>query len=477
MEIFADTLEKHSAYPILFGADFNPISNHEAVKLADEIAGLIRPREILIQITSNTVSSILGYIGFLRNRSIPILLPEVLKNEFLLKIVNQFQPGYIWAPSSFEISGIEFTERFRYRDYVLLKLPTASDVAPNPELALLLPTSGSTGNPEMVRISYKNLTSNAQSIIDYLKLDETSRAITTLPMNYSFGLSIINTHLASKGSLVVNTFSVAERGFWNLVHTFKPTHFAGVPYTYQILKRFKSLISTSLSLEVFLQAGGKLDSKLVLEFCYLLKSVNKSFYVMYGQTEATARMTYLPINQAILKPSSIGRAIPGGRVILIEEDGSEVNHAGSTGELVYFGPNVSLGYAKSREELALGDSNYGRLFTGDLAIKDNDGDFYIVGRKNRIGKVFGIRVNLQDLEDHLSANEVEAVCISLENQLKICTTSSVEKMKITTIVSKYLGVSAAGLQVLSIDAFPRSPSGKISYSELEQVLKRNLSDD
>ena len=250
----------------------------------------------------------------------------------------------------------------------------------------------------MVRQSYNNILSNTESIVEYLNLDSTERPITTLPMNYTYGLSIINSHLYAGATILLTENTLIQKEFWNFFKTEQATSFGGVPYTYEMLKKLRFSRMNLPSLRYMTQAGGKLSPELHKEFAQDCIDKNRKFIVMYGQTEATARMAYLPSEYALKKYGSMGIAIPGGSFSLIDDNGNEITEDNITGELIYKGANVTLGYAESRSDLIKGDENHGVLLTGDMAKRDKDGFYYIVGRKKRFLKMFGKRVNLDEVE-------------------------------------------------------------------------------
>jgi acyl-CoA synthetase (AMP-forming)/AMP-acid ligase II len=324
------------------------------------------------------------------------------------------------------------------------------------DLALLLTTSGSTGSPKLVRLSYANLLSNALSIAEYLSINENERPITTLPMHYSFGLSVINSHLLKGATLLLTDKSLMEKDFWSLLKKEQATSLSGVPYTYEMLKRLRFFRMDLPSLRTLTQAGGKLNIELTKEFAEYAQNADKRFFVMYGQTEATARMSYLPYEQSLSKSGSIGIAIPGGAFTLLEE----------SGELIYQGQNVSLGYAESAEDLAKGDENKGILYTGDLAKRDNDGYYYIIGRKKRFIKLFGNRINLDETESVLKTRYVDCACVGTDDKMIVYTTEQGKEAEIKQFISAQLHLNPNAFEVRPIDAIPKNSSGKTIYSEL-----------
>ncbi|MFM2152933.1 MAG: hypothetical protein RL199_1368, partial [Pseudomonadota bacterium] len=261
------------------------------------------------------------------------------------------------------------------------------------DLALLLTTSGSTGDPKLVRLSHRNIVSNADAIATYLGIGPGERALQSLPLHYAYGLSVLNSHLRAGATVVLTQQSFLRPEFWALAGRHAGTSFAGVPYVYETLHRLRFEPAKHPSIRMWTQAGGALNPELVTRFHEKATSAGARFVVMYGQTEATARMSWLSSDRLPAKAGAIGRAIPGGRLRLEPVPGDA-----SQRELVYEGPNVMLGYALVPADLAKGDDLGGVLRTGDLGEQDGDGDFYIRGRLSRFAKLFGHRIGLDDLE-------------------------------------------------------------------------------
>ena len=335
-----------------------------------------------------------------------------------------------------------------------------------PELALLLTTSGSTGSPKFVRQSYQNIEANTVSIVEYLGLTPSERAITTLPLNYTFGLSILQSHLYVGASVILTEHTVFEKQFWALLKEKEATSFGGVPYTFQMLDRLRFLRMDLPSLRYVSQAGGALGKELHLKFAQGLQDQGKKLVVMYGATEATARMSYVPPEHTVEKAGSIGVVIPGGRFTLVDTDGSEITQCNKVGELLYYGDNVTLGYAQCREDLAKADERHGCLETGDMAQRDEDGYYYVVGRKKRFLKIYGNRVNLVEVEQLLAQAGYESACVGEDDHLRIYTTSE-DTAGAVHFLSEKMGIHPAAFSAEHIDRLPRNEAGKILYSELK----------
>lgn len=425
---------------------------------------------LVFNLCLNHIESLHAYVGLLRDRRFKqTLLSPQLNSELLQNLVNIYSPNVVILPSSRSDQLLGYMAHTSTPALNILVRTTPNMTAIHEELAVLLPTSGSTGSPKLVKLSYENLESNARAIANYLEIVETDRAITTLPMNYAFGLSIINSHLLAGASVVLNEFSITEKNFWNLLTTTSSTTFGGVPYTYEILKKFRFEKMSTPTLRYLTQAGGKLSEDLVKYFSETAKAKGLRFIVMYGQTEATARMSYLPWEQTLSKPSSIGIAIPGGKFRLINDAGEDVLTPGVTGELVYEGKNVCFGYATNRDDLSLGDKNLGLLRTNDLAKKDADGYYYIVGRLGRQMKIFGNRIDLDEVEQLLLQIGVSGYCISHLDNLVVFSPQHTQSLEIKNHISELINLNSRFIEVYPIEEVPRNENGKIQYKELEHM--------
>jgi acyl-coenzyme A synthetase/AMP-(fatty) acid ligase len=272
----------------------------------------------------------------------------------------------------------------------------------HPDLALLLSTSGSTGSPKLVRLSRSAVRSNAAAIATYLDLTAVDRGILTLPLHYCYGLSILTSHLYAGAATIVTDWSVLDPCLWDLAAEHGATGLSGVPHTFDQLNQlgFPDLPS----LRYVTAAGGKLAPERVTDLVGLGRSRGWDFFVMYGQTEATARMAYLPPELADTYPQAVGVAVPGGGLRIDRADDRGI------GELVYSGPNVMMGYANRPADLAA-SAELGDLYTGDLARELSPGVFEVIGRRSRFAKVFGLRLDLDEIERRLPC---AAACVEID---------------------------------------------------------------
>ena len=354
----------------------------------------------------------------------------------------------------------------------LRKIYKPSETKCHPDLALCLTTSGSTGSPKLVRLTKRNILANAESITEYLQIDENERPITMLPMYYSYGLSIINSHLLKGATILLTDKTYAQREFWNFLKENEATSMSGVPYTWELLRRLRFMRMDLPSVKTMTQAGGKLNAEIAKEYIQWAKSQDKRFIVMYGQTEATARMSYLPWEKAEEKYASIGVAIPGGEFSLESDQCSafSIQSSVTQGELVYRGPNVSMGYAECAEDLLKGDENHGILHTGDMARVDEDGYYYITGRKKRFVKIWGNRCNLDQIEQLVKPITTTCACAGVDDHITVFVTKDELEKDIKDLLAAKTGLNPIAFAVKCIEAIPVKESGKIDYQLLQQML-------
>ncbi len=443
--------------------------NAEAARFADAIT----EKGLLFCLCENRLGSLVGYVSCLEHHN-PIVLLDGSKDITVLQnLMAIYQPEYVWI-STDKIENIGGKTIYQYATFSLQKMQYEIAVDKpeiNPELALCLTTSGSTGSPKFVRLSSKNLLANAESIAEYLEIDKNERPITTLPSYYSYGVSVINSHLIKGATILLTEGTVAQRDFWSFLKEQKATSMAGVPYTYEMLKMLRFMRMDLPYLKTMTQAGGKLNKDIAKEYIEWAQSKEKRFFVMYGQTEATARMSYLPLENALDKYASIGIAIPRGKFSLIDVNGNTIEELDVDGELVYEGPNVSLGYAECRADLAKGDENNGILHTGDVARRDADGYYYITGRMKRFVKVWGNRCNLDATEQLVKAITTSCACVGVDDKITIFVTEQGLEGQIVNLLAEKTGFNSKAFEVRVIESIPVKSSGKIDYPTMQQMIE------
>ncbi|MET9632583.1 AMP-binding protein [Lentzea sp. NPDC006480] len=326
-------------------------------------------------------------------------------------------------------------------------------------LAVLLGTSGSTGTLKYVRLSQDNIDANARQIVEVLGIDAGERAVQSLPLHYSYGLSVLNSHLLAGAAVVFPGTSLLRPKFWDVMRDNACTSLAGVPYMYTMLRRIGFERISLPDLRTLTQAGGRMAPDEVLRFGRLAADRGGRLVVMYGQTEATARIACVPPERVLDKPDRIGLPVPQGDLSLAAD-----------GELIYRGPNVMLGYAEGRADLSAGDVNRGTLATGDLAEVDDEGYYTIVGRKKRVAKLAGQRVNLDELEALLAPHGPVAA-VEVAGELVLARAGGTAGSDLTRHVRELVGVPSRFIHVRDVGELPRTSSGKTDYAALTATLQ------
>lgn len=359
------------------------------------------------------------------------------------------------------------------QDELVARYVGAAEPDLHKDLALLLSTSGSTGSPKLVRLSRANLLANARSIADYLRIRPDDRALTSLPLHYCYGLSVLNSHLASGAAVVLTDLSVTDECFWDLAARERATSFAGVPYTFDLLDASGFEERDLPHLRYVTQAGGRMAPATVSRYAELGRRRGWDLFVMYGQTEATARMAYLPPDLAATRPTAVGRPVPGGTFTLAPVPGLEQTPGEpEVGELVYTGANVMMGYADNVADLARGPE-LTELHTGDLARQGPDGLWEITGRLNRHAKVFGLRLDLERLERllHDTGDTTRLVAVG------DCLHAFVDRPRRAAVVhTKLAGLASlpvGAVRLHPLAALPLTTTGKCDYAALTRQAEES----
>lgn len=429
-------------------------------------------RKLVFCFCENKPESILGYLALLACNAVPLVLSPTISDKHLKELFQIYSPNFIFAPSVRFVDLGSLKSFFFISEYALTRVDSISNYSINSSLALLISTSGSTGSPKFIRLSRENIMANAEAISQYLAINQHDKPITTLPASYTYGLSIIHSHILNGATIALTSKTFFDAGFWSFLKEVKATSFGGVPYHYEILKKLRFENFELPSLKILTQAGGRMSSDATREFAVSCHRKGIQFVTMYGQAEATARMSYLVHDDLASKAGSIGGAIPGGKLWIVDEKGDKILSPNHPGELMYSGNNVCLGYADNQSDLALGDEFKGLLMTGDIAYFDVDGYFFITGRKKRFLKIFGHRLNLQDLENYLCSSGFITVCAGRDDLIEVYIENINEssRLEIKNKIALEYRISSKAIQVISISEFPRNETGKILYSQLQSKL-------
>lgn len=419
-------------------------------------------RSLMFILADNVVGSMAGYIAAMATKVVPLILSGNMGREMLDKLIETYTPSYIWAPKTKEA---EFNHKqvFSEFGYVLLKTQFPKHKLHH-DLSLLLPTSGSTGSPKLVRHSYQNVEQNARNVAAFFELNQSHRPIAILPMHYTMGLSVVTSHLYAGATLLLIKNSLTSKAFWQFIKENNATSFTGVPFSFEVLFKLRFFRMTLPNLTLLTQGGGKLSKELFSAFAEYAESTGRKFIATYGQTEGTARMAWLPAEMATKKTCSIGKAIPNGQLSLIDENGNEIKEPEQEGEMVYGGPNVTLGYAEKIDDLSKGDENNGVLYTGDIAKRDADGFYYILGRKNRFLKLFGFRVSLDETENMVKSTfDTDCLCLGKDDKMKVLITNPEKKEIIRKFLVEKTGIFHGAFEIESVESVKKNEVGKPVY--------------
>ncbi len=420
-------------------------------------------KSLILILSSFSKDFLVNYLSFLKYGHTQIIIDENIKEEFFNEIVSKYRPEFIFTREYKKILNNKYNIKNKnfLNEYNIYQSKKSQKIKLNRNLAVLLSTSGSTGSNKFVKQTYENIYSNCKNIAKYLKIKTTDRSITNLPLSYSYGLSVINSHFIKGGSIFVTINTILEKMFWQKIYKYKITNLNGVPFFYEILKRIEFEKFNLKYIKFFTQAGGHLDEKLNKYFVeYCLKN-KKKFIVMYGQTEATSRISYLDWKYSLSKLGSIGKAIPGGNL--------KIKKNKKRGELIYQGKNVSMGYSENFKDLIDNDINKGTLHTGDVAKKDADGFFYILGRLNRNIKIYGFRINLDDLERKLIAKSYSCACVGQNELIRIYYSKKNQKKGIYFELLNTFKFKKNYFEMIFVKKIPYSSNGKIKYSKLNEI--------
>lgn len=445
---FAADLERFGDAVALVDTDGRPCSYAELARRADDVTERLgSERRLVLLQAENRVDAIAAYLGALRGGHAVLLVGADAATSS--GIADAYEPDVVVGA-----------------DGALLERHLGSAHELHPDLRLLLSTSGSTGSPKLVRLSASNLDANARSIAGYLGLGPADRAITALPMQYCYGLSVLNSHLSVGASVVCTETSVVDPCFWDAVERHGVTNVAGVPHTFDLLDRAGVDLGHHPSLRFLTQAGGRMAPETVRRWARLGREHDVDLYVMYGQTEATARMAYLPPHLAEHEPDAVGVPVPGGSFRLAPFEGA----APAEGELVYAGPNVMLGYASEPADLALG-ATIDELATGDVARIGDDGLVRIVGRRRDFLKVFGLRIDLREVRRALEDAGIGAEVAGDDTGLAVAVLDGTDIAGARALLAARTSLPDPAVRVAALDAIPRLVNGKVDTRALLDAVR------
>ena len=436
----------------------------EIGQLAQHINSTIPMRSLCFLLVENNVGGIAWTMSMLESRKlVPLILNAKTEETLYQQLVQTYQPTYICAPDHVAVQG-EVVDC--QHQYTLTKI---SDSTPtlHSELSHLLPTSGSTGSPKLVRHKYENIEAAGLNISTFFELKETDRPLMVLPLYYTMGLSMVFSHLRVGATILITGLSMTDPNFWKFIKEQQATSFTGVPYSFQILNLMRFFRMDLPHLELLTQGGGKMPTDLNVKFAEYCRDNGKRWIATYGQSECTARMAYLPAKWALDKVGSIGIAVPNGELSLMDTEGHPITSPHTEGEMCYRGKNVTMGYAREQADLALGDERNGFIRTGDLAYFDEDGCYYIVGRMGRFLKLFGMRVGLDECEQIVQTDcGIECACVGTDEKMIVYITNADKQNEVKDTLVQKTHIVATSFQIRVVEEIPKNEAGKKLYSQL-----------
>ena len=432
--------------------------------LSQQISAKIPERALCFLLVENNVGGIAWTISMLESRQlVPLILNVKTEASLYQQLLETYKPSYICAPNNVTLQGEVVDSLFGYQ---LCKVSDNHCIL-HPELSHLLPTSGSTGSPKLVRHKYENIEAAGLNISTFFELKETDRPLMVLPLYYTMGLSMVFSHLRVGATILITGLSMTDINFWKFLKEQQATSFTGVPYSFHILNLMRFFRMDLPHLELLTQGGGKMPTDLNTKFAEYCRDKGKRWIATYGQSECTARMAYLPAKWALDKIGSIGIAVPNGELSLIDADGKLITTPHTEGEMCYRGKNVTMGYAHEQADLALGDERNGYIRTGDLAYFDEDGCYYIIGRMGRFLKLFGMRVGLDECEQIVQTEcDIECACVGTDEKMIVYITNTNKQDKVKDTLVQKTHIVATSFEVRIIDDIPKNEAGKKLYSKL-----------
>lgn len=438
----------------------------ELRNFAERLEHLMPPRSLFFLLVENNVGGIAWTIGNICAGNVPLILNAHLDEGLYNSLFELYQPPFVCVPTGMA-DRYPYETVITFYGYTLMK--TGYEACPmNNELSHLLPTSGSTGSPKLVRHKYANIEAAALNISTFFELTEKDRPLMVLPLYYTMGLSMVFSHFYVGATVLITNQGMTDRGFWQFIKEQRATSFTGVPYSFEIMNLMRFFRMDLPDLTLLTQGGGRMPKELNLKFAEYCRENGKQWIATYGQSECTARMAWLPPKWAIEKVGSIGVAVPNAELSLIDMDGNPITTPNTEGEMCYRGKNVTMGYARSREDLLLGDVRHGFIRTGDLAYFDEDGCYYIVGRMGRFLKLFGMRVGLDECERIIKGKypHLECACVGTDEKMLVYLTDEKFKEPVKEELVSRLKLVATSFEVRIINVIPKNEAGKTLYAKL-----------
>ena len=431
--------------------EYSDLSYQQVLVETDKINKKIKNKSLILIVSENSIGSLLAYIFCILNNQVAIIIDSKTTKQNILKVFKNYQPNFVFlSKKKKNIFKKICSEKYTFFDQILMKNQKNKKKKLNKSLSILLSTSGSMGSIKFVKLSKGNLKHNTNSIINYLKITRQDSSITNLPISYSYMLSVINTHLEVGASIIISKYSLIEKKFWETIKNSKITSFNGVPYTYEIITKIGLKNIKIDTLRYLTHAGGKIEKNKLKEIIKFCNKNKLKFFSMYGQTEASPRISYLKPKFSEKKIGSIGKGIPGTKIYIIDNSGKKVLKPLVEGEIICEGKNVFMGYSKNCDDLEKPNKKNYKLRTGDLGFFDKDGFFYVTSRINKIAKIFGNRVDLGALENFMSQKGYKVACLSNNNKIFIFIEKKYNKTNLINVISKITNLNISSFELIKL---------------------------
>lgn len=427
---------------------------------------IFKSNSIFLILSTNSIGCLASYFGAIQNKNLIILNKEITIYNEIVKIINDFKPQYVVAPNY--ITSLHGKENLvlikKIFNYFIYKNKNKSGKY-NKKIKLLLSTSGTEGEFKWVKISEKNLKDNIYKISKKIRINSNDTTITTLPFEYSYGLSIINTHLLNNAKIILTKQNFFNRNFWVNLKKTKVNNFGGVPFSYEILNKlnFEKLIKDS-SLKYLTQAGGKLDSDLHKEIYKKLNNLNIKFHTMYGATEAGPRITINLDNGKRNNYETVGKPLENYRLI-IKKNKKIIKETMIIGNLYLNSKSLFGGYAKNQKQLNH-FKKLKELNLGDIGYFDKEGNFYVTGRSKRVGKIKGVRLDLELIEKILKKRFKKNFAVK-SNDKKIFIFYEGKRQIKKQSINELVRIHPSDIILKRLNILPINSRGKIDHMRLD----------
>lgn len=449
------------------------------------LTGLSEKGECIGLIAENSFFCVAAYLGTMHAGRVTVPLPGDIPSHLLAGIIKSTKMKHAFVarrylkkhqPVLTQLGVHILDERVSYGTGKEIKMP---EIDPYEDLAAVMFTSGSTGTAKGVMVTHRNIECNTRDIIQYVGLSSSDRAMVVLPLHYCFGASLLHTHLLAGGSVVLNNQFMYPETVLDDIERRECSGMAGVPSTYQILSRRSTFRQRKLpALRWFQQAGGKLPNAFISEI--LDSFTGARFFLMYGQTEATARLSYLPPERLADKLGSIGKGLPSTKLEVLRKDGLPVKWGSDEiGEIVASGDNITKGYWGDEAETAK-YFRQGKLYTGDLARVDHEGFIFVQDRARDFIKIGGKRVGAKEVEDVICElpDVIEAAIIGLPHEtmgevmkayMVIKSDARLGHEDVRRHIARRLEAYKIPETIEFVDHLPKNSAGKVLKPKLREI--------